>query len=150
VIWLEPRPGEGWFRTTRADPLRFKSNRKNGERASTEPVGVRSASFNPLKERGIPIGKQFRNWAELNGKPYDAHNVPAYTRTPIILMNGIEVEAALFSHNVDCPGEASGVGPTRQRVHVQAGLWPGAVKAIKLTFSPSLLQWEGSSLRESW
>jgi hypothetical protein len=58
-----------------------------------------SGSFNPLKERGIPIDKQFRNWAELTGKPYDAHNVPAYTRTRIILMNGIEVEAAIFSHN---------------------------------------------------
>ena len=69
-------------------------------RSIPSEAGERSSgSFNPLKERGIPIDKQFRNWSELNGKPYDALNVPAYTRTRVILMNGIEVEAALFSHN---------------------------------------------------
>ncbi len=57
-----------------------------------------SSSFNPLKERGIPIDKQLRNWSDLNVKPYKAHDIPAYTRTRIIALNGIEVEAALFSH----------------------------------------------------
>jgi hypothetical protein len=28
-------------------------------------------AFNPLRERGIPIEKQFRNWSELNVKPYN-------------------------------------------------------------------------------
>lgn len=70
---------------------------------SAVPVAQRgssreASSFNPLKERGIPIDKQLRNWSELNVKPYKAHDVPAYTRTRVIALNGIEVEAALFSH----------------------------------------------------
>src|ERR1051325_8925586 len=28
-------------------------------------------AFNPLRERGIPLEKQFRNWSELNVKPYE-------------------------------------------------------------------------------
>jgi hypothetical protein len=55
-------------------------------------------SFNPLKEKGIPIEKQIRNWSELNVKPYDKKQVHPYTRTRGILMNGIEVEGAMFSH----------------------------------------------------
>jgi len=54
--------------------------------------------FNPLKEKGIPIEKQFMNWSELNVKPYDKNNVHPYTHTRVILMNGIEVEAAMFKH----------------------------------------------------
>ncbi|MBM4024045.1 MAG: hypothetical protein FJ280_01375 [Planctomycetes bacterium] len=55
-------------------------------------------AFNPLQEKGIPIEKQVRNWDELNVDPYDKNEVHPYTRTRIILMNGIEVEGALFSH----------------------------------------------------
>lgn len=57
-------------------------------------------SFNPLRERGIPMEKQFRNWSELNVKPYDKNSVHPYSRTRGILMNGIEVEAVMFSHNM--------------------------------------------------
>lgn len=75
---------------------------RNSSKSTTPktPAGGATSrgSFNPFKERGMPIDKQFRNWAELVGKPYDPHSVPAYTRTRIILMNGIEVEATLFSH----------------------------------------------------
>lgn len=56
--------------------------------------------FNPLRERGIPIEQQFRNWSELNVKPYDKESVHPYSRTRGILMNGIEVEAVMFSHNM--------------------------------------------------
>jgi rubrerythrin len=56
-------------------------------------------AFNPLKEKGIPIEKQFKNWSELNTVPYDKDTVHPYTRTAGILMNGIEVEGAFFSHN---------------------------------------------------
>lgn len=54
-------------------------------------------SFNPFKEKGMPIEKQFRNWSELNSKPFnkDAH---PYTKCRGILMNGIETEAAIFLH----------------------------------------------------
>jgi len=54
--------------------------------------------FNPLKEKGIPVEKQIRNWSELNVKPYDKNAVHPYTRTRVILMNGIEVEGAMFTH----------------------------------------------------
>ncbi len=54
--------------------------------------------FNPLKERGIPLDKQLRNWSELNIKPYDKNGVHPYTRTRVILMNGVEVESAFFGH----------------------------------------------------
>jgi len=55
-------------------------------------------AFNPLKEKGIPIERQVKNWDELNVDPYDKNEVHPYTRTRIILMNGIEVEAAIFGH----------------------------------------------------
>lgn len=54
--------------------------------------------MNPLEERGIPLEDQFRNWSELNVEPFDKFSVDPYTRTRAILMNGIEVEAVLFSH----------------------------------------------------
>lgn len=57
-------------------------------------------AFNPLKESGTPLEKQFRNWDSLNVKPYDKSSVDPYTRTRIILMNGIEVESALFLHQM--------------------------------------------------
>lgn len=55
-------------------------------------------SFNPFKEKGIAPEKQLRPWAELNVKPYDKNEVHPYTRARIILMNGVEVEGAIFSH----------------------------------------------------
>jgi hypothetical protein len=57
-------------------------------------------SFNPLNERGIPLERQFRNWSELNMTPYDKNQVHAFSRCRGIVMNGIEVEAAMFSHNM--------------------------------------------------
>lgn len=55
-------------------------------------------AFNPFEEKGIPIEKQFRSFAELNVEPYDKMAVHPYTRCRAITMNGIEVEAAMFSH----------------------------------------------------
>ena len=55
-------------------------------------------SFNPLKEKGIAISKQIRNWHQIIGKPYNKTEVDCYTRTRQILMNGIEVEAWGFKH----------------------------------------------------
>ena len=54
--------------------------------------------FNPLTERGIPIDKQLRNWAELNVKPFDKRTVHPYTRTRVITMNGVEIESIMASH----------------------------------------------------
>jgi len=55
-------------------------------------------AFNPFNEKGIPIEKQIRNWSELNVKPYHKKEVHPYTKARIILMNGVEVEGAFFSH----------------------------------------------------
>ena len=57
-------------------------------------------SFNPLRERGIPIEKQLRNWSELNTQPYRTDQVHPYSRCRGIVMNGIEVEAVMFSHQM--------------------------------------------------
>jgi rubrerythrin len=55
-------------------------------------------SFNPLKEKGIPLENQIESWQQINPQPYDKEEIHPYTRTRIILMNGIEVEAAIFKH----------------------------------------------------
>jgi hypothetical protein len=55
-------------------------------------------AFNPLEQKGVPVEDQLRSWSELNVQPYDKHSVDPYTRTRVILMNGIEVESILFSH----------------------------------------------------
>ncbi|NBE98068.1 hypothetical protein FE391_41070 [Nonomuraea sp. KC401] len=62
-------------------------------------------TFNPLQERGIPLDKQLRNWRELNVTPTDPDHADPYTRCRIITMNGIEVEAIMFSHHLarHCP-----------------------------------------------
>ena len=62
-------------------------------------------SFNALKEKGLPLEKQLRNWHQIAGKPYNKTEVDCYTRTRQILMNGIEVEAWNFHHTLGrlCP-----------------------------------------------
>jgi hypothetical protein len=62
-------------------------------------------SFNPLDHRGIPLDDQLRNWRELNVTPIDPDRTDPYTRCRIIAMNGIEVEAIMFSHHLAriCP-----------------------------------------------
>ena len=55
-------------------------------------------SFNPLDQPGMPIEDQFRSWSDLVVEPYDKREVHPYTRTRVILMNGIEVESIIFSH----------------------------------------------------
>src|SRR4030095_8554795 len=55
-------------------------------------------AFSPLEQKGIPVDDQLRSWSELNVEPYDKEAVDPYTRTRVILMNGLEVEAILFSH----------------------------------------------------
>jgi hypothetical protein len=54
--------------------------------------------MNPLEQTGIPVEEQFRPWAELNVTPFDKDTVDPYTRSRVILMNGIEVESIIFSH----------------------------------------------------
>ncbi len=54
--------------------------------------------MNPLDQPGIAVEDQFRNRSELNVEPFDKREVHPYTRTRVILMNGIEVESIMFSH----------------------------------------------------
>jgi hypothetical protein len=62
-------------------------------------------SFNPLEHDGIPLDEQLRDWRELNVEPIDPDHADPYTRCRIITMNGIEVEALMFSHHMarHCP-----------------------------------------------
>ena len=55
-------------------------------------------TFNQLKEKGMPLKKQLRNWHQIVAKPYKKQEVDCYTRTRQILMNGIEVEGWGFKH----------------------------------------------------
>ena len=56
-------------------------------------------SFNPLEERGIPVEEQLRKLERAQRRtPYDKLKVDPYTRCRVILMNGIEVESIIFSH----------------------------------------------------
>ncbi len=55
-------------------------------------------AFNPFKEKGIPIDRQFQSWSKLDIEPYDKNTVDPYTRCRVILMNGTEMEAAFFKH----------------------------------------------------
>jgi hypothetical protein len=57
-------------------------------------------TFNPLEEKGIPLGEQILPWDQANSQPYSTDDVHPYTRTRVILMNGIEVEGAIFKHQM--------------------------------------------------
>ncbi len=54
--------------------------------------------FNPFAEKPINLGDAFMDWQTVYPKPYAKKSVDPYTKLRIILMNGIEVEAAMFSH----------------------------------------------------
>src|SRR3954471_168094 len=62
-------------------------------------------AFNPLEHAGIPLDRQVRNWRELAVEPIDPDQADPYTRCRVITMNGIEVEAVMFSHHFarHCP-----------------------------------------------
>ncbi|MCU1370812.1 MAG: hypothetical protein JWO77_2006 [Ilumatobacteraceae bacterium] len=56
-------------------------------------------AFAPFDQAGIPVEDQFRSWSELNVDPLSSRPDDPYTLARVILMNGTEVEAALFSHH---------------------------------------------------
>lgn len=55
-------------------------------------------AFNPLEEQGVPVAQQVKSWQELNGTPISKAESDAYTKCRIVVMNGAEMEAMLFSH----------------------------------------------------
>src|SRR5688572_6136154 len=79
-----------------------RCRRRHCDRSSvcpgTPPLRTGVPPVNPLEEKGIELERQLRNWSELNVEPFDKDEVEPYTRTRVILMNGIEVESILFSH----------------------------------------------------
>ncbi len=59
------------------------------------------AQFKPFEMDGMPMEEQFMSWNEMVKDPYDKQSVDAYTRTRVILMNGIENNAVLTSHAME-------------------------------------------------
>jgi rubrerythrin len=55
-------------------------------------------AMNPFEERGTPIERQMRSWKRVALPPFRKQDVDAFTRCRVILMNGIEMEANIFSH----------------------------------------------------
>jgi hypothetical protein len=97
--------------------------------------------MNPLQEPGIPVEEQFRPWSELNVTPFDKGSVHPYTRTRVILMNGIEVESIMFSHqfarHTDNPEILRALALSRrvdqQQQKVVNGLNPGDQTPLETT-----------------
>lgn len=54
--------------------------------------------INPFEEKPIQLDNTIMDWQRVYPKPYSKHEADPYTKTRIILMNGIEVEATMFSH----------------------------------------------------
>ena len=99
--------------------------------------------FNPLDHQGIPLERQLRNWRELNVDQIDPQVSDPYTRCRIITMNGIEVEAILFGHQLarHCPdpdvkrhlAEVRNIEAQQQRV--VNWLLPGVASALETTIA---------------
>jgi len=51
------------------------------------------STLNPWQERGIPLDQQYRSFKERSHKPFSKCDVEAYTRSRVILMNGVENES---------------------------------------------------------
>jgi hypothetical protein len=98
-------------------------------------------AMNPLEQTGLPIEEQFRSWNDLTVTPFDKHEVDPYTRTRVILMNGIEVESIIFSHQfhrmTDHPEIRSALARSRrveaQQQKVVNGLNPGDQSPLETT-----------------
>jgi hypothetical protein len=112
------------------------------DRSSTPWKGF-AVAFNPLAEKGIPLERQLRNWRELDITPVDPDETDPYTKCRIITMNGIEVEAALFSHHFNriCPDREvkEQLARTRyieqQQQKVANWLLPGTASVLETTIS---------------
>ncbi len=59
------------------------------------------AAFKPFEMRGVSLEDQIMSWDKMIQPPYDKNAVDCYTRTRVILMNGIETNSVLTSHCMD-------------------------------------------------
>ena len=55
-------------------------------------------AFRPFEHDLIPINEQFKSWKEMTLPPYDKKTADPYTKTRVILMNGIENGSVLMKH----------------------------------------------------
>lgn len=55
-------------------------------------------TFNPFKEKPMPVKDTFSDWKSMYPESYDKNEVSPFTRLRVILMNGTEYEAVQFSH----------------------------------------------------
>jgi hypothetical protein len=98
-------------------------------------------AFNPLDQPGIAVDDQFTTLEAMNPEPYDKGTVDPYTRTRVILMNGIEVESVIFSHqfarHTDCPEILQKLALNRRLDQIQQkivnGLNPGDQTTLETT-----------------
>lgn len=56
--------------------------------------------MNPFQEKPVAVFEGIMDWTTVYPKPYCKQTVDPYTKLRIILMNGIEVEAVLFKHQL--------------------------------------------------
>ncbi len=56
-------------------------------------------AFRPFDQNRIPLEQQYRSWNQQAQAPYDKALVDPYTRTRVILMNGIENDTWFFLHH---------------------------------------------------
>jgi len=61
--------------------------------------------LNPFAEKPMQLGDAIMDWQTVYPDAYSKADVDPYTKTRIILMNGIEAEAVTFSHQFHrhCP-----------------------------------------------
>ncbi len=59
------------------------------------------SQFKPFEMKGRPLEDQVMSWNEMIQPPFDKNTVDAYTRTRVILMNGIENNSVIMSHCID-------------------------------------------------
>ncbi|HZD43616.1 MAG TPA: hypothetical protein VE134_06105, partial [Methanomicrobiales archaeon] len=59
------------------------------------------AQFKPFGMEGMPMQDQYMSWNDMIQAPYNKSSVDAYTRTRVILMNGIENNSVLTSHAIE-------------------------------------------------
>ena len=98
-------------------------------------------TFDPLTEQGMPIDQQLRTWSEQAVEPFVSEDVDPYTRCRVILMNGIEVESIMFSHqfarHTDVPEilERLALGRRIEQQQQTAVNWllPGDESTLELT-----------------
>jgi hypothetical protein len=100
-------------------------------------------AFNPLEHAGMPVAEQIRSWGDLNAQPLPARPADPYTMCRVILMNGIEVESAIFSHqfarHTDHPEilQALALGRRIEQQQQKAVNWllPGENSPLETTIS---------------